>query len=116
MTGNHRSLPASCQALRTGDSRYSATVRVPSMISALVCMPAALSLGFGFAPPPVLLSAASMRFTFEVDTGATGHVSKHLSRGWLMQREEILAFCQARPHDGGEGALLVLLHNRKKTG
>lgn len=36
-------------------------------------------------------------------------VLKHLSRGWLMQREEILAFCQARPHDGGEGALLVLL-------
>lgn len=36
-------------------------------------------------------------------------VLKHLSRGWLMQRQEILAFCQARPHDGGEGALLVLL-------
>ena len=36
-------------------------------------------------------------------------VLKHLSRGWLMQREEILAFCQARPHDGGEGALLILL-------
>lgn len=36
-------------------------------------------------------------------------VLKHLSRGWLMQRNEILAFCQARPHDGGEGALLVLL-------
>ena len=41
-------------------------------------------------------------------------VLKHLSRGWLMQREEILAFCQAKPHDGGEGALLVLLHNRKE--
>lgn len=36
-------------------------------------------------------------------------VLKHLSRGWLAQREDILAFCQARPHDGGEGALLVLL-------
>jgi DNA-nicking Smr family endonuclease len=34
---------------------------------------------------------------------------KQLSRGWLAQREEILAFCQARPHDGGSGALLVLL-------
>jgi DNA-nicking Smr family endonuclease len=43
-------------------------------------------------------------------------VLKHLSRGWLMQREEILAFCQARPHDGGEGALLILLRNQKKTG
>ena len=32
-----------------------------------------------------------------------------LSRGWLAQREEILAFCQAGPHDGGGGALLVLL-------
>jgi DNA-nicking Smr family endonuclease len=36
-------------------------------------------------------------------------ILKQLSRGWLAQREEILAFCQARPHDGGSGALLVLL-------
>lgn len=36
-------------------------------------------------------------------------VLKHLSRGWLAQREEILAFCQAAPHDGGGGALLILL-------
>ncbi len=28
---------------------------------------------------------------------------------WLIQRDEILAFCQARPEDGGSGALLVLL-------
>jgi len=41
-------------------------------------------------------------------------VLKHLSRGWLMQREEILAFCQARPHDGGEGALLILLRNQRR--
>lgn len=41
-------------------------------------------------------------------------VLKHLSRGWLMQRTEILAFCQARPHDGGEGALLVLLERGKE--
>jgi DNA-nicking Smr family endonuclease len=41
-------------------------------------------------------------------------VLKHLSRGWLMQRAEILAFCQARPHDGGEGALMILLRNQKK--
>lgn len=43
-------------------------------------------------------------------------VLKHLSRGWLMQRAEILAFCQARPHDGGEGALLILLRNQKNQG
>jgi len=41
-------------------------------------------------------------------------VLKHLSRGWLMQREEILAFCQARPHDGGEGALLILLRRGER--
>lgn len=40
-------------------------------------------------------------------------VLKHLSRTWLAQRQEILAFCQARPQDGGEGALLVLLHARR---
>ena len=28
---------------------------------------------------------------------------------WLMQRDEILAFCQARPFDGGSGAAIVLL-------
>ncbi|MFA7292828.1 MAG: Smr/MutS family protein, partial [Rhodocyclaceae bacterium] len=43
-------------------------------------------------------------------------VLKHLSRGWLMQRAEILAFCQAKPQDGGEGALLVLLRNQNKAG
>lgn len=43
--------------------------------------------------------------------GSPGKVSilKQLSRGWLAQRAEILAFCQAGPHDGGGGALLVLL-------
>ncbi len=43
--------------------------------------------------------------------GSPGRVGilRQLSRNWLAQREEILAFCQARPHDGGDGALLVLL-------
>ena len=43
--------------------------------------------------------------------GSPGKLSilKQLSRGWLAQREEILAFCQAGPHEGGSGALLVLL-------
>lgn len=36
-------------------------------------------------------------------------VLKHHVRHWLMQREEILAFVQARPIDGGGGALMVLL-------
>ena len=29
--------------------------------------------------------------------------------GWLIQKHEVLAFVQARPPDGGAGALLVLL-------
>ena len=28
---------------------------------------------------------------------------------WLAQREEVMAFCQARPNDGGAGALIVLI-------
>lgn len=36
-------------------------------------------------------------------------ILKQLSRGWLAQREEILAFCQAGAHQGGSGALTVLL-------
>lgn len=42
-------------------------------------------------------------------------ILKQLSRGWLAQREEILAFCQAGPHDGGGGALLVLLRTANRT-
>ena len=44
--------------------------------------------------------------------GRTG-VLRHLSKGWLSQRKEILAFCQAKPHEGGEGALRVLLQAKK---
>ena len=36
-------------------------------------------------------------------------VLKRKVAGWLMQREEVLAFCQARPADGGSGAAVVLL-------
>ncbi len=28
---------------------------------------------------------------------------------WLAQRDEVLAFCEARPNDGGSGAMIVLL-------
>ena len=28
---------------------------------------------------------------------------------WLMRRDEVLAFCEARPSDGGSGAVVVLL-------
>ena len=42
-------------------------------------------------------------------------VLRQLVRGWLMQKNEVLAYCQARPDDGGEGALLVLLRSAAKT-
>jgi DNA-nicking Smr family endonuclease len=36
-------------------------------------------------------------------------VLKKLVLGWLAQKREVLAFCQARPVDGGAGAVIVLL-------
>lgn len=42
-------------------------------------------------------------------------ILRQLVRGWLAQRQEVLAFCQAKPQDGGEGALLVLLRSPKKA-
>jgi len=36
-------------------------------------------------------------------------VLKNKVAHWLMQRDETLAFCQARAADGGGGAMLVLL-------
>lgn len=36
-------------------------------------------------------------------------VLKGKVRGWLIQKEEVLAFCQAQARDGGAGALIVLL-------
>ena len=36
-------------------------------------------------------------------------VLKGKVRSWLQQKAEVVAFCQARPHDGGDGAALVLL-------
>jgi DNA-nicking Smr family endonuclease len=34
---------------------------------------------------------------------------------WLSRRDEVLAFCQARRHDGGSGALVVLLKAGART-
>jgi len=36
-------------------------------------------------------------------------VLKHKLRGWLMQRDEVIAYAQARKNDGGSGAVIVLL-------
>jgi DNA-nicking Smr family endonuclease len=36
-------------------------------------------------------------------------VLKNKVRNWLVQKNEVIAFCQARAADGGAGALVVLL-------
>jgi len=41
-------------------------------------------------------------------------VLRILTRNWLAQRQEVLAYCQAKPVDGGEGALIVLLRNQHR--
>ncbi|MEQ1807045.1 MAG: Smr/MutS family protein, partial [Burkholderiaceae bacterium] len=40
-------------------------------------------------------------------------VLKGKVKGWLMQRDDVIAFTQARASDGGSGALLVLLQAGK---
>lgn len=39
-------------------------------------------------------------------------VLKQKVNHWLRQRQEVMAFCSARPADGGSGALYVLLRGR----
>lgn len=39
-------------------------------------------------------------------------VLKKLVHGWLVQKEEVMAFVQARAADGGSGALIVLLKGK----
>ncbi len=41
-----------------------------------------------------------------------GPVIKPKLAGWLRQRREVLAFCSARPADGGTGAVYLLLKPR----
>jgi DNA-nicking Smr family endonuclease len=36
-------------------------------------------------------------------------VLRNKLRGWLMQKDEVIAYAQAKPNDGGSGAVLVLL-------
>lgn len=40
-------------------------------------------------------------------------VLKRLVLGWLTQKTEVLAFCQARTVDGGAGAVIVLLQGKR---
>lgn len=36
-------------------------------------------------------------------------ILKHKLRGWLMQKDEVIAYAQAKKQDGGSGAVIVLL-------
>ena len=42
-------------------------------------------------------------------SGPKGPVIKQKLGGWLRQSKNVLAFCSARPVDGGTGALYILL-------
>ncbi len=42
-------------------------------------------------------------------------VLKQKVANWLMQRDEIVAFCQALPADGGSGAVVVLLKSHGRS-
>ncbi len=46
----------------------------------------------------------------------SGPVIKALLDGWLRRRKDVLAFCSARPHDGGTGAVYVLLRASQAPG
>lgn len=42
-------------------------------------------------------------------------VLKRKMAGWLQQRDEVLAYCQAPQSDGGSGAVLILLKARRRA-
>ncbi len=46
-------------------------------------------------------------------SGNRGPVLKSWLNAWLQRRREVLAFCSARPVDGGTGAVYVLLDTRR---
>ena len=45
-------------------------------------------------------------------SGPRGPILKQKLNDWLRQRNEVMAFCSARPVDGGTGAVYVLLNSR----
>ncbi|MGH8370051.1 MAG: Smr/MutS family protein [Gammaproteobacteria bacterium] len=46
-------------------------------------------------------------------SGPRGPILKQKLNTWLRQRDDVIAFCSARPADGGTGAVYVLLSARK---
>jgi len=65
----------------------------------------------GFIREATKLGLRCVRVVHGKGLGSPGKapVLKSRVQGWLIQKNEVLAFVQARPVDGGAGALLVLL-------
>ncbi|MFM0288025.1 Smr/MutS family protein [Paraburkholderia megapolitana] len=65
----------------------------------------------GFVRDSVKRGLRCLRVIHGKGLGSIGKepVLKGKVRAWLVQKEEVIAFCQARPNDGGAGAVLVLL-------
>ena len=65
----------------------------------------------GFLRESVKRGLRCVRVVHGKGLGSLGKVPilKDKVRGWLRQRDEVIAFCQARGADGGAGAVMVLL-------
>lgn len=67
-----------------------------------------------FLAERLVLRQRCVRIVHGKGHGSPGRVPvlKRLVISWLAQRQEVLAYCQARTSDGGAGALIVLLAER----
>ena len=65
----------------------------------------------GFIRDACQLGLRCVRVVHGKGLGSPGKtpVLKNKVHGWLVQKNEVLAFVQARPADGGAGAVVVLL-------
>lgn len=75
----------------------------------------ARSLVVAFLAQAMTRGLRCLRIVHGKGLGSPGRepVLKKLVLGWLSQRQEVLAFCQARAAEGGAGAVVVLLRAGK---
>lgn len=71
-----------------------------------------------FLRDAVRAGARCVRVVHGKGNGSPGRepVLKGKVRNWLVQKDEVIAFTQARAQDGGHGALIVLLRPTTPTG
>ena len=62
-----------------------------------------------------MLTRRARAIAVSLGNGSPGRepVLKGKVRSWLVQKNEVIAFAQARAQDGGHGALIVLLRPSK---